>query len=326
MTSKEGLATRGSVTSKKTPQHTSESVKGSGMCTTKPNTLNNSDNVNGLGSSNTIELSKSDKSKKKNTLKNCKSQTCFEKNPINSKSKFNRLRKIKHDLDKQQNLINEIHNIKDRTDKQRVNKLKRSTSRNSRRNSQFTGQPNDVKNKNLLTRSRSKTDFDSSTKNEVEKVNESKKQPKKTTMYTLNEKHQKKLSRNNSRDPKMLATSTYKTNLKKDSYCTYINSKTIAGRKKAATSNSKQKYTYVTKKPKTKKKSTKKEIPTIGNVRSINLASTKEHKEGYKTSSGLHKKSLSTMFKMKSQERRSSHTRNTHFGTHTNKHCEGISR
>lgn len=94
--SKETLSIRGSNHSKKTPQHENESVKLHGLSSTKPCTISSSDNANRMTS---VEKPKKIK---QSTLKNSQSQSCFEKNPIHSKGKFSRLRKIKQDLDKQQ--------------------------------------------------------------------------------------------------------------------------------------------------------------------------------------------------------------------------------
>jgi hypothetical protein len=315
-TSKETLSIRGSNHSKKTPQQESESVKLHGLSTTKPGTLNNSDNANRMTS-----VEKSEKVKK-NTLKNSKSQSWFEKNPIYSKGKFSRLRKIKQDLDKQQNLINEINNIRYNLDKQKASQVKRSTSRSNRRNTVLSGTQNTSQNKKLISRSRSKTDFVSHAPNSNQ-INQNL-NPQKTTMYTLTEKATKKLSRNNSRDSKTLKTksflkpslSNYKTHIKKDSYCTYINSKTIAKKPQTA---SKSNFTYVTKKP--KKKSS--QGCHIGQVRHINLAS-EVHKLHKTTAEGRYRRSLAALFRMKSQEKHQ--TRNKKLDKSKNSTEHGLNR
>lgn len=72
--SKESISFRGSITSKKTPKHDSDSVKMNGLSTTKPHTLSNSDKTKNLGSYNsTAEASKNDK-EKQSMLKNSRSQ------------------------------------------------------------------------------------------------------------------------------------------------------------------------------------------------------------------------------------------------------------
>lgn len=264
-------------------------------------------------------------------LKNCKSQNCFEKNPIQNSGRFNRLKKIKKDLDKHQTLINEINNIKESLERKNQAKLKRSTSRTNRRNTLFTDNPRtNSQQAKLLTRSRSKTDFQSQNRPGTEKTGP-KPQP---SMYALNEKNHQKLSRNNSREPKDLKTksflkptissssSTYKSHLKKDSYSTYINSKIVAGKKSAKSSN-KQKYSYVGKK--SEGRLTKpKDYPSISNVRHIQLNG--ESGQGTYKTNYAYKKNLSTMLKMKNQSRGSSNTRNGHMPSKSDKNYYGIAR
>ena len=253
--SKESVSMRGSIHSKKTPPNDPDSIKFSGLSTTKPNTLASPNDAKELGSNPaSSEVNKSKKLKEKKTmLQNCKSQTCFQKNPIHSSSRFNRLKKIKKKLDKQQNLISEISYIKKNMDvkKNAASRLKRSTSRTNRRNTLHQEKSLNDK-KGLIPRSRSRTEFHTQTMNEAMK--ESKNKPKKTTVYTLKDQHHTRLSRNNSGEEKDLKSKsflrptysssvTYKSHLKSDSYSTFLSKKPVTG-KKTSISGVKPKFTY----------------------------------------------------------------------------------
>lgn len=207
--SREGLSNRASIISKKTPQNTNDSIKFGGLSTTKPTTHNYSEKTRAFGSSTTEETKSGKIKNKKNALKNCKSQTCFQKNPIHSHTRFNRLKKIKKNLDKQQTLINEIYNIKESLERKAA-KLKRSTSRTNRRNT-LLHETGSLSNNTKVIRSRSKTDFN------PQKHKDSVPKPvsKKTNIYTLdsrdvsnNYEHQK-LSRNPSQEPKELKSKSF---------------------------------------------------------------------------------------------------------------------
>lgn len=188
----------------------------------------------------------------------------------------NRLKKIKKSLDKQQVLNNDLANIKKEMSKpEKV--VKRCSSRTGRRNTLLSNQG--IKNRNQVqaklggTRSRSKTDFEPM-KSKVLK-HKTKKAIQKTNIYTLNHKNNELLSRNNSKEPKDMRTksflkptfssnATYKTNYSKtgkETFSTYINSKTIAGEKsiekkekERPQTQKQQKYAYVTKKGESKSK------------------------------------------------------------------------
>lgn len=203
-----------------------------------------------------------------------------------------------------------------------MKQVKRSNSRTNRRNTVLSGTQSTLQSKKLISRSRSKTDFVSQAPNSTQ-TNQNLNQQK-TTMYTLTEnKASKKLSRNNSRDSKTLKTksflksslSNYKTHIK-DSYCTYINSKTIAKNPQTAT---KPNFTYVTKKP--KKKPSK--GCHFGQIRHINLASEVQ-KPYQKTAEERYRKNLAALFRMKSQERRQ--TRNKQLEKSKNSTEHGLNR
>ncbi|MCS6758212.1 MAG: hypothetical protein MO852_03240, partial [Candidatus Devosia euplotis] len=158
--------------------------------------------------------------------------------------------------------------------------------------------------------------------------------PTKTNMYTLNEKNVQKLSRNNSKEPKDLKaksflkptvhsnTSNFRTHLKQDAYSTYINSKTVAG-KRESNSSGKAKYSYVNKSKGNKKKPKAKGYQRVGNVRHIQLNA--DEGTQYKTNYS-YKKNLSTMLKMSNKSRGSSNTRNNHIQAKTNNNYYGINR
>ena len=267
--SKETSSMRGSAVSKKTPQNDTDSIKWGGLSTTNPNTLSNSGKAAKVQSSNKTDgKNQSDKAKiRKRTLKDSKSQKCFEKNPISHGKRYNRLKEIKKNLDKHQSIINEISKNRNVDQKAKQGRIKRSTSRTSRRNTLLNNMPNrknPVQNK-VMTRSRSKTDIDNSKHQNT--LQSRKKEIIKTNIYELNHKNVEKLSRNNSKENKDMKTksflkptfsssaSTYKTHYKKskDSYPTYINSRIVAGKgkndkagdSKKPTRN--QKFTYIPK-------------------------------------------------------------------------------
>lgn len=134
--------------------------------------------------------------------------------------------------------------------RRKASKLKRSTSRaNSRRNTLLQEKSHRNK-KDLLPRSRSRTEFCTHKINETEKL--TKNCNKKTTMYTLNHQQYPKLSRNNSGEAKNLKTKSfmkptttttstlYKSYQKKDSYGTFANTKTFIGKKMSISGNSKK--------------------------------------------------------------------------------------
>jgi hypothetical protein len=103
---------RTSITSKKTPINDSNSR---GLSNTKTTNLPNSDKTKEVTSSNP-KIKKS-KYLKVQGMKNCKSQRCFEENPIYSHGKFNRLKRIKRSLDRQEIISNDIKQIKEQIDK-----------------------------------------------------------------------------------------------------------------------------------------------------------------------------------------------------------------
>lgn len=189
-------------------------MKFSGFSSTKPNTQTTSEQTRALRSN--PGSSEEDKSKKiahaKRLLNNSKSQNLFEKNPIRTNSKNNRLKKMKNRLDRQRNLINEITSIKQQMSTRIPQKLqKRSTSRTNRRN---TVLPKETSSQNpnriLASRSRSRTG------------NSNSKMPKTSTKKVGINKiahHTSKLSRNNSSNN----TKSLKTQSFMNSTATYYN-------------------------------------------------------------------------------------------------------
>ena len=91
--SKESISFGGSVTSKTTPQNNTSSNKQTAICSTKWTVLISSDKTKELSSATNTDVNKSEKVEdRNNTIKNCKSQAWFQKNPVYSTNKINRLK------------------------------------------------------------------------------------------------------------------------------------------------------------------------------------------------------------------------------------------
>ena len=201
--SKESLSLGCSVISKATPQNNITLNKHIISNTTKPTTIISSDKTKDFSSTATSDANKSEKVvDRNNTLKNCKSQVWFQKNPVYSTNKANRLKKLKHNLDKQQHIINEINNIKGSIHERKLGK-QRSNSRNHCKNEDLKDINKENCAINKWSRSRSKTDFESKPKQQ------DKKNTKKTNIYTLNENKNSKLSRNDCKEPANIKTKSF---------------------------------------------------------------------------------------------------------------------
>ena len=243
---------------------------------------------------------------RKNKLKNSKSQTCFEKNLISSSSNLNRLHKIKLTLDKQQRIINEINNIKQKIE-EKPKGIRQALSRTMRRKTELYPLNKENKHPKLnCSRSRSKTDFNP----QLQKKGESKKTSNK--MYALKEQNSHKLSRNGIKEPMTLKTksylkptvssnsSVYRTNMNAESYSTFGTNKSNSEKTKSGGSVNKHKYSKILKNSSNRKsvKETK-DYPFVNNIRQINLA---ENNSTYKENYSI-KKNITTLLKAKSQDR-----------------------
>lgn len=293
--SKESISFGDSVKSKKTPINNSSCNKQTVIYTAKSTALISSEKTKELSSA-TTEKNKSEKQDRNNVIKNCKSQACFQKNPVYSTNKVNRLKKLKNSLDKQQNIINAAKNAKTSA-LERTKPGMRSNSRNVNEDLHDVNKENCHPN-SKVSRSRSKTAFDNKLKAQE------KKPVKKTNIYTLNEHKVNKLSRNNSKEPMSIKTksflkpsinsisSIYKTNLKNEPYTTFGTNKSSTGKSEIGFTSDKQKFSKFDRRSKDKQPiKENKEYPAINNVRQINLAESKDRNKNNQT----YKKNLSEL-------------------------------